>query len=76
MDSEAYICRRGFLVGSTAVALSLAVPGCVSANVVKARGALKKKAPEKACVLWYSQTGHTERYGKLIARCWEKEGQE
>jgi ferredoxin/flavodoxin len=74
MDREGHIGRRGFLVGSTAVALSLAVPGLASAGVVKAKGALKKKAPQKACVLWYSQTGHTERYGKLIARCWEKEG--
>jgi ferredoxin/flavodoxin len=74
MDREVPICRRGFLVSSTAVALSLAVPGFASARVVKAKGALKKKAPQKACVLWYSQTGHTERYGKLLARCWEKEG--
>lgn len=74
MAHEARICRRGFLVGSTAVALLLAAPGFASAGVVKAKGSLKKKAPQKACVLWYSQTGHTERYGKLIARCWEKEG--
>jgi ferredoxin/flavodoxin len=69
-----HIGRRGFLVGSTAVVLSLAVPGIASAGVVRATGALKKKTPQKACVLWYSQTGHTERYGKLIARSWEKEG--
>jgi ferredoxin/flavodoxin len=75
MDREAHICcRRRFLVSSTAVALSLAVPGFASASVVKAKGSLKKKKPQKGCVLWYSQTGHTERYGKLIARCWEKQG--
>jgi ferredoxin/flavodoxin len=74
MDHEGYICRRGFLMSSSVMALSLAVPGFVSARVVKAKGALKKKAPEKACVLWYSQTGHTARYGKLIAQCWEKQG--
>jgi len=74
MDREAHICRRGFLVGSTAVAFSLAVPGFAFARVVKAEGALKKERPQKACVLWYSQTGHTERYGKLIAKCWEKQG--
>ena len=61
-------------MSSTAAALSLAVPGLASARVVKAKGALKKKAPEKACVLWYSQTGHTALYGKLVAKCWEKQG--
>jgi ferredoxin/flavodoxin len=61
-------------VGSTAVAFSLAVPGFASARAVKAKGVLKNKKPQRGCVLWYSQTGHTERYGKLIARCWEKEG--
>lgn len=61
-------------MSTTAAALSLAVPGSAPARVVKAKGALKKKVPEKACVLWYSQAGHTERYGKLIAKCWEKQG--
>jgi len=61
-------------MSSMALALSLALPGFVSARVVKAKGALKNKKPQKGCVLWYSQTGHTERYGKLIARCWEKQG--
>ena len=74
MDNDGYICRRGFLVSSTAAALSLAVPGFVSARVVKSKGTLKKKTPEKAYILWYSQTGHTARYGKLIAKCWEKKG--
>lgn len=61
-------------MSTATAALSLAVPGFASTRVVNARGALKKKAAEKACVLWYSQTGHTARYGKLIAKCWEKQG--
>jgi len=74
MAHDGYICRRGFLMSSTAAALSLALPGFASARVVKSKGVLKRKTPEKACVLWYSQTGHTARYGKLIAKCWEKQG--
>ncbi|MDD5099577.1 MAG: EFR1 family ferrodoxin [Syntrophales bacterium] len=75
INREAHIfCRRGFLMSSLALALSLAAPGSVSASVVKAKGALKNKKPQKGCVLSYSQTGYTERYGKLIARCWEKQG--
>jgi len=66
--------RRRFLAGGAAMAASLALPGVSSARIVKATGPLKKKKPESALVVWYSQTGHTERYGRLIARCWGKQG--
>jgi ferredoxin/flavodoxin len=56
------------------MALALALPGPAAASTVRAQGPLKKQKPQKACVLWYSQTGHTKRYGMLMARCWEKEG--
>lgn len=32
--------------------------------------------PQKALVLWYSQTGHTQRYGKLVAHVLEQRGME
>jgi ferredoxin len=66
--------RREVLVGGIAAALLLALPGPARGRTVKAAGSLKNKKPQKGCVFWYSQTGHTARYGKLIARCWEKEG--
>ncbi|MGL4369931.1 MAG: EFR1 family ferrodoxin [Spirochaetota bacterium] len=35
---------------------------------------MKTTQPKKAAVLWYSQTGHTERYGRLIAKLLSKKG--
>ncbi|HPB83563.1 MAG TPA: hypothetical protein PK200_16095, partial [Spirochaetota bacterium] len=35
---------------------------------------MKKTDIKKALVLWYSQTGHTERVGKLIAAQWRQQG--
>ncbi|MBN1573918.1 MAG: EFR1 family ferrodoxin [Deltaproteobacteria bacterium] len=34
----------------------------------------KKKNDRRALVCWYSQTGHTKRYGKLIARVFKDSG--
>lgn len=69
------VSRRRFLAYGTA-ALALGLPGCVSARVIKARGALKHPRPQKALVLCYSQTGHTARYGRLIAYRWAQQGLE
>ena len=66
--------RRFFLVNGATVILTLTLPGLASARVIKSASVLKAAKPQKALVLWYSQTGHTERYGKLIARTWEKQG--
>jgi len=35
---------------------------------------MKKTDIKKGLVLWYSQTGHTERVGKLIAARWRQQG--
>lgn len=74
MRDQNTVTRRNFLLGGTAVTFSLALPGWASARVIKSHGVLKSPTPRKALVLWYSQTGHTERYGRLIARSWEKQG--
>jgi ferredoxin/flavodoxin len=74
MEREARVGRRGFLAGSAAAAVTLALPGPALARVVRPEGTLKTKAPRRACVLWYSQTGHTERYGKVMAKTWERQG--
>jgi len=34
----------------------------------------KTQKPAKGLVLWYSQTGHTERIGRIIAAQWRKQG--
>jgi NAD(P)H dehydrogenase (quinone) len=68
--------RRSFLIKGVvaATALSLGPLACSHFSTQRATGPLKTKDPHKAIVLWYSQTGNTERYGKLIARRLELAG--
>lgn len=51
-----------------AMALSLsATPGCLCSPTIQAMVPLKSRKVRKALVAWYSQTGNTERNGKLLA---------
>jgi ferredoxin/flavodoxin len=50
---------------------NLFVFGCISDSKIHA---YKSKEPKNVLVLWFSQTGHTEIYGKLIGAVWEKMG--
>ena len=52
----------------------MSVPGCLSGSVTPQSLVLKSRRPETALVFWYSQTGHTERYGQVIARILEENG--
>jgi len=52
----------------------MSVPGCVTGSVRPRSLVLKSRQPKTALVFWYSQTGHTKRYGKVIARVLEKNG--
>ncbi len=57
------------------VAAAISVPslqGCFNISTIKADGPMKTKKIQNAVVLWYSQTGYTERTGKLIAKTFEK----
>ena len=68
--------RRAFLTGSLALAAGVALPG-KSPLLGKEKGKrmeMKTGTPKKAAVVWYSQTGNTGRYGRLIAKTWEKLG--
>ena len=69
------ISRKKFLVGSAAVAAAVLVPGAAAlqSKTLK-KGTMKKTNPKNAAVIWYSQTGHTERYAKYIARILKKKG--
>lgn len=53
------------------MAMQIPFAGCVKKKVY---GSPSKKDPETAAVVWYSQTGNTERTGKLIAKTLEKNG--
>lgn len=65
--------RRSFLIKGSLSLMAMQFPfvGC-SRNIVY--GSPKIKAPKTAAVFWYSQTGNTERTGKLIAKTLEKDG--
>ena len=51
-----------------------AVSGCIDIGTVRAKVPMKTRKTENALVLWYSQTGYTERNGKLLAKTFEKNG--
>lgn len=63
--------RRSFLL-KLAVFLWLCVT--FSASKVRKTFAEKTKDPKRVLVLWYSQTGYTARYGKLIRAVWASMG--
>lgn len=62
--------RRAFLRYSGIVLGSLLTSRQAHARVIQPQGGLKRPKPHNALVIWYSQTGHTERYARLIARVW------
>jgi len=66
--------RRRFLWYSGIMAGALWAPRQAYARMIEPRGGLKRSQPQKALVVWYSQTGHTERYARLIADIWMRRG--
>jgi len=50
------------------------IPGFAHAKTITPAFRLKKALPEKALVIYYSQTGHTRIYGELIAATMQKAG--
>jgi len=54
--------------------IALSMPGCSTRLTGKTHAPMKTRQPKYALVLWYSQTGHTQRIGRLIARIWAKHG--
>ena len=60
------ITRRAFLRGGALLAASLCVPAGARARTI-APGTSMKTGVARALVLWYSQTGHTRRIGRVVA---------
>jgi ferredoxin/flavodoxin len=69
--------RRTFLKKSALAAAMATVPtvsSCISIRAIKAKVPMKSGAIRRAAVLWYSQTGNTEKCGKVLSKTFEKEG--
>jgi ferredoxin/flavodoxin len=67
----AMVSRRTVLRGVPLGALAFVAAGCSARSLRSHKETsgdqLKTRNPRNALVLWYSQTGHTQRYGRLIA---------
>ncbi|MDO9262865.1 MAG: EFR1 family ferrodoxin [Desulfosalsimonadaceae bacterium] len=70
--------RRLFLKKSALTLMTLSMPMVFSCKTgaTAATAKMNPKKPEKAVVFWYSQTGNTERAGRLIAETLKKNGLE
>ena len=67
--------RRTFLKKSALTVATLpALSSCVNISTIKAKVSMKSKEIRKAAVLWYSQTGNTQKCGKVLAKTLEKYG--
>lgn len=59
--------RRSFIRKSVIIGAAICLPAAVGRESLAAYPDLKTRNPKKALVLWYSQTGQTSRYARLIA---------
>ncbi len=67
--------RRVFIKAGALFLLSMALPSCASAPVrAEPTGKISNTDPKSAAVCWYSQTGNTERAGRLIGATLERKG--
>ncbi len=69
--------RRDFLKKGAMAAALLSLPatnGCADMQPIRAKVPMKTARTGRALVLWYSQTGYTERYGRLLAHRLEELG--
>ena len=64
---------KGGALGAAALAVP-ATQGCVGMGKIRAKAPLQPRPLKKAVVLWYSQTGYTQRAGQLLAKTFEKKG--
>jgi ferredoxin/flavodoxin len=58
--------RRDFIKKSVIVGASLCLPVSLTRECRAAYPDLKTRTPKKVLILWYSQTGQTRRYARLI----------
>jgi hypothetical protein len=70
--------RRIFLKKSALTATALAswpvLSACVNISRIKAKVPMKSNEVRRAAVVWYSQTGNTQKCGKVLAKTFENNG--
>jgi ferredoxin/flavodoxin len=73
MESRRTFLKKSTLAATTLVALPV-LSSFVSVSTIKAKVPMKPTVIKKAAVLWYSQTGNTQKCGKVLAKTFEKKG--
>jgi len=68
--------RRSFLKRSLVATSLIAVSGKVTKVFADKKPDMKTNQPKRVLVTWFSQTGHTERIGKLMAHVLASKGLE
>lgn len=58
--------RRDFIKKSAILGAALCLPVSLTRESIAAYAELKTRSPKKVLILWYSQTGHTQRYARLV----------
>ena len=69
--------RRTFLKKSALIGAAAALPAMPAGCTISTIGANASLEPKKigtAAVVWYSQTGNTQKCGRVLARAFEKRG--
>lgn len=69
--------RRSFIKKSVYTASLAALPisaSCINIDTVASDRPLKSGRVKSAAVLWYSQSGNTQIYGKALGQAFEREG--
>jgi len=70
--------RRDFLKQSSmamgGLAMPAVIPSCIAAGTIQAAGPMKTQHIQKLLVLWFSQTGYTQRNGMLLKKTFERLG--
>ena len=66
--------RRDFIRKTAILGTALCLPVSLTSESRAEYPALKTRDPKKALVLWYSQTGQTRRYAKLIGCTLKRKG--
>jgi len=69
--------RRTFIKKSVLAAAALSapcLPSCMTIGTTKTKIPMKSGPVGRALVLWYSQTGHTQRCGRVLAKTLAQKG--